>query len=79
MTGDGSGLREMFEPGTHLLAVRRDCADGLAQALKQLISSPERRASLGARGRERATEVGSPERIGQELKRVIEGHAETRV
>jgi glycosyltransferase involved in cell wall biosynthesis len=76
VTGDGSGLRELFEPGTHLIGVARDHADGLAAALKELISSPERRAALGARGRERATEVGSTERIGVELKRAIEGNGD---
>jgi len=68
VTGDGAGLREVFEPGVQLLAVPRGDPEALAAALRELIASPERRCSLGARARERAREVATPERVGESLR-----------
>ena len=76
VTGDGSGLREVFEPGRHLVAVPRGDAAALAQALADLIGCPERRAALAKSGRERMLEIGTAERIGRTLVEAIEGEAE---
>jgi len=67
VTGDGEGLREVFEPGVHLEAVPRGDAGALAAALARLISRADERARLGRAGRERALAVGSPDRVGESL------------
>ena len=78
VTGDGPGLREVFEPGVHLLATPRGDAAGLAAVLERLIRSAEVRALLGARGRERTREIGTVDRIGQSLGAAIAGGGERR-
>jgi glycosyltransferase involved in cell wall biosynthesis len=78
VTGDGPGVREVFDHETHLVLVPRGDAAALAWALARLIASPEERARLGRRGRERAAEVGTPERIGASLAEAIEGGGEVK-
>lgn len=63
VTGEGEGLREMFEPGRHLLAVPRGDAAALAAALARLVADGSLRDRLAAAGRARALEVGTPERV----------------
>ena len=67
VTGDGPGLREVFEPGRHLEAVSRGEPQALAVALASLLRDAGRRATLGACGQARALEVATPERIGASL------------
>lgn len=67
VTGDGEGLREVFEPGRHLCAVPRGNAEALAEALAALIRDPDARAALGREGRDRTLEVGSVEQVGRSL------------
>jgi len=76
VTGLGPGLCEVFAPGTHLAAVPRGDAEALASTLAELIARPERRGELAARGRERAREIGTPERVGESLRAAIEGRGE---
>ena len=76
LTGDGPGIREVFEPGIHLTLVPRGDPESLALALADAIRSPERCAALGARGRERVLEVGTPERVGHSLAGALEGRLE---
>jgi glycosyltransferase involved in cell wall biosynthesis len=68
LTGDGPGLREVFEPGVHLAAVRRGDPDAIADALAGLIANAPRRSALGEAGRARAREVATPERVGESLR-----------
>jgi glycosyltransferase involved in cell wall biosynthesis len=72
VTGDGPGPREVFEPGVHLAMVPRANAAALASALAALIADPAARAALGARGRERALEIATVERVGESLRAAIE-------
>jgi glycosyltransferase involved in cell wall biosynthesis len=72
ITGDGPGIREVLDPGTHLLAVPRGDAAALADALRIVIGSADRRAALASAGRARAQEVGTPEQIGVALRHAIE-------
>jgi glycosyltransferase involved in cell wall biosynthesis len=73
ITGDGPGLREVFEPERHLCAVARADATALAAALSRLVSDASLRERLGACGRARALEVATPERIGADLRAALEG------
>jgi glycosyltransferase involved in cell wall biosynthesis len=73
VTGDGPGVREVFEPGVHLVTVPRGDPDALAAALARVIADRSWRADLGARGRARALEVATPEKIGLDLLHAIEG------
>lgn len=72
VTGDGPGVREVFEPGRHLCAVPRGDAAALAGALSSLIRDTALRERLGAQGRSRALEVATPERIGAGLRDELE-------
>jgi glycosyltransferase involved in cell wall biosynthesis len=72
VTGDGDGLRELFTPGRDLLAVPRGDAGALAEALERVIRDEALRAALGAAGRSRALEVGTPERVGASLLAALE-------
>ena len=72
LTGDGPGLREVFEPDVHLEAVPRGRAEAIEQALRRLIESESRRARLGLAGRARALEVATPERVGESLREALE-------
>jgi glycosyltransferase involved in cell wall biosynthesis len=76
VTGDGEGLREIFTPDRDLVAVPRADADALAEALRRVIRDPGVRAALGEGGRARAREVGTVERIGRELRAILEGGGE---
>src|SRR5262249_25007699 len=78
LTGDGEGVREVFEPGVHLMVVPRADAGALALTLAELIRSPERRFELGRRGRERALEVATVDRVGSSLACALEGGGERR-
>jgi glycosyltransferase involved in cell wall biosynthesis len=71
VTGDGAGVREVFEPGVHLEVVPRADAAALAAALAALLGDPRRRAALAARGRARALEIATPAAIGGELERIL--------
>jgi len=72
LTGDGEGLREVFEPDVHLEAVPRGDAEAIAQALRRLIESESRRVRLGLAGRARALEVATAERVGESLRAALE-------
>ena len=72
LTGDGPGLREVFEPDVHVEAVPRGDPDAIERALRRLIESESRRARLGLAGRARALEVASPERVGESLRAALE-------
>src|SRR5439155_27277080 len=73
VTGIGPVLLEVFAPGTHLATVPRGDAEALAGTLAELIACPEQRRQLAERGRERALEIGTPERVGESLRAAIEG------
>ena len=72
LTGDGEGLREVFEPGVHLAAVKRGDPQAIERTLRELIASASRRESLGLAGKSRAVEVACPERVGASLIEAIE-------
>ena len=72
VTGDGEGLREVFEHDRHLHAVPRGDAEALAAALSRLIRDAALRERLGACGQARAREVATPERIGRGLHAALE-------
>lgn len=71
VTGDGEGLREFYEPERHLLAVPRGDADALTAALARLVADADLRARLGAEGRARTLEFGTPTRLGVLLHEVL--------
>jgi glycosyltransferase involved in cell wall biosynthesis len=73
VTGDGPGVREVFEPGRHLLLVPRGDAGALAGALAELLASPGRRLALGAAARERSLEVATADAVGRSLAEAIAG------
>ena len=75
VTGDGDGPREVFEDEVHVKLVPRGEAEPLADALAQLLRSPALRAGLGAAGRERALELGSPRAVGAQFAAALEGLA----
>ena len=75
LTGDGAGLREVFEPGVHLAAVPRGDPAAIAEALRGLIAGEARREELARRGRERALEVATPARVGESLRDALERSA----
>jgi glycosyltransferase involved in cell wall biosynthesis len=76
VTGDGEGLRELFEPGRDLVAGPRGDAAAMAAALARLVAEPELRGRLGPAGRERAAGLGTPQRLGAELRAILERLAE---
>lgn len=73
VTGDGPGAREAFEDGVHLLFVPRGEPEALADALARLIDSTSLRERLGAAGRERARELGTPEAVGEQFQSALTG------
>ena len=73
VTGDGPGVREVFEAGVHLETVPRGDAEALAEALRRLIRNPDVREGLAARGRARVLEVGTADRIGESLREALLG------
>ena len=72
LTGDGPGVREVFEPGVHLAAVPRGDPEAIAEGLRDLIASASWRETLAAAGRRRALEVATPERVGASLREALE-------
>jgi glycosyltransferase involved in cell wall biosynthesis len=73
VTGDGDGPREVFEDRVHLRFTPRGDAGALAGVLADLVASRERRERLGAAGRARACELGTPEAIGRQLAEAFAG------
>ncbi len=71
VTGDGPGVREVFTPDEHLVAVPRGNAPALAEALAQLIADPDKRLRLGVAARAKALEVATPEAVGRTLAAAI--------
>lgn len=71
VTGDGPGVREVFEDGLHLALVPRGDAGALAAALEGLLLSRERREQLGGAARARALETGTPDAVGRALAAAI--------
>jgi glycosyltransferase involved in cell wall biosynthesis len=71
VTGDGEGLREFFEPGTHLAAVPRGDAAALTDTLAGRIEDASRRERLAAAGRARALEFATVERVGAALHEAL--------
>lgn len=71
VTGDGPGVREVFEDGEHLRLV--PCGDGaaLAGALEPLVRDAAWRAEMGARARARARATGSIEALACEAGALI--------
>ncbi len=72
VTGEGDGVREWFTPGMHLETAQRGEPESLAAVLAHLIAEPDRRRALAESGRERALEVGTPDRVVAELVPVLE-------
>ena len=77
VTGEGPGLREVFEPGLHLAAVPRGDPEALAESLARLIRDADAREALARRGRARALEVATPERVVQSLLEALELRSES--
>ena len=75
VTGDGDGPREVFTDGVHLKLVPRGDAASLADVLAGLVASRELRERLGAAGRARACELGTPEAVGCQLAEALAGLA----
>jgi glycosyltransferase involved in cell wall biosynthesis len=73
VTGDGPGVREVFEAERDLVLVPRGDPGALAEALARLIADPERRAQLGSAGRARALEVATPDQVGASLLEAMDG------
>jgi glycosyltransferase involved in cell wall biosynthesis len=73
VTGDGEGPREVFTDGVHLRLTPRGDAARLADVLAEFVASRERCERLGAAGRERARELGTPEAVGRQLAEAMEG------
>jgi len=73
VTGYGEGPREVFTPGVDLLMTPRGDAEALAGALERLVASRDERARLGAAGRARACELGTPEAVGRQLAEALAG------
>jgi glycosyltransferase involved in cell wall biosynthesis len=72
VTGDGPGVREVFEPGEHLVLVPRGDPTALAAALARLIGDTAERERLGRAGRDRALEVATPDQVGRSLRAAFE-------
>jgi glycosyltransferase involved in cell wall biosynthesis len=73
VTGDGEGPREVFTSGVDLVMTPRGDAGALAGALERLVASRDERERLGAAGRARACELGSPEAVGRQLAEALAG------
>jgi len=66
-----AGAGEQVVPGETGYVVPVDDAAALADALKRLVKEPERRRRMGARSRERATVLFSPEAMARGVERVF--------
>ena len=73
VTGDGEGPREVFTDRVHLRLTPRGDAPALAGALAELVTSREQRERLGAAGRARARELGTPAAVGRQLVEALAG------
>lgn len=71
VSGEGAGPLELFEPGEHLALVPRGDAEALAETLARLLHDAAWRDALARRGRARALEVATPERIGGTLAAIL--------
>ena len=78
VTGDGDGVREVFEPERELLVVPRGDAAALAAALARLVRDAPQREGLGRCGRTRAQAVGSAAAVGASLRAALEKHGALR-
>jgi glycosyltransferase involved in cell wall biosynthesis len=78
VTGDGEGVRELFEPGVHMVVAPRGDATALAAALREVLTDGTLRRRLGRAARERAFELGTTDRLGRELAGVLERTLEAR-
>ena len=72
VTGEGPGVREVFTPDEHLIAVPRGDAVALAEALARLIRDESLRQRVGAAGRARAREVATVDAVGSSLLGALE-------
>jgi hypothetical protein len=70
VSGEGAGPLGLFEPGEHLTLVPRGDAEALAENSRLLHDAAWRNA-LARRGRARALEVATPERIGSTLAAIL--------
>jgi glycosyltransferase involved in cell wall biosynthesis len=70
----GGAVESVVDGETGLL-VDRDDSRGLAEALAQLLADPQRRAELGAAGRERAARMFSWPSVTRELEQALEARA----
>jgi len=73
VTGDGVAVREVCEPGRHLVVVPRGDPAALAEALARLIGDAAQRDALARAGRQRALEIATPDRVGACLVEALEG------
>lgn len=76
VTGEGQGIREVFTPGVHLEMVPRGNAAALAETLARTIADAGKRACLGHAGRERVRAIGTPDAVGEQARRALEGGGE---
>jgi glycosyltransferase involved in cell wall biosynthesis len=72
LSGDGEGVREVFEPGVHLDVVPRGNPEALAEGLARLIADPARRLDLRRAARTRSLEIATPMKIGAALAATLE-------
>jgi glycosyltransferase involved in cell wall biosynthesis len=72
VTTDMPGCREIVRDGENGLLVPPKNPDALAEALRELIDSPERRRSMGARGRQIVKNEFSIEQVVRETMKVYD-------
>jgi glycosyltransferase involved in cell wall biosynthesis len=72
VTADSPALREYFSPGRDLVTVTPGNAAALAETIRALAESPERRAELGSTAAQHIQEAYLPQHIGARLKAVLE-------
>jgi glycosyltransferase involved in cell wall biosynthesis len=72
VTTDMPGCREIVQDGENGLLVPPKDPDALADALRELIDSPERRRSMGARGRQIVKDEFSIEKVVRETMEVYD-------
>jgi len=73
VTGDGPGVREVLTPDRDVVLVPRGDAPALAAALAAVLRDAARREAVARGGRARALEIGTPARLGVELRAILEG------
>jgi glycosyltransferase involved in cell wall biosynthesis len=73
VTGDGRGVREVLTPDRDVVLVPRGDAVALAAGLAGVMRDAPRRDALARAGRARAIEIGTPARLGAELRAILEG------